>query len=122
MSVFTCGIGGERAEEKIVLRPSGERVAIVCPVHGIIAFSGFKPNGGTQGFRAADGTQTLVAGEYAKLGANRWAARPPRGAQFLIGGLPVTENADATLTVGGFIDGADWQGWLENGVWLEEER
>lgn len=122
MSIYTCTQGGERATTEVVLTPAGEREAIICPVHGILAFAGFKPTGGTAGVRAADGNRNLAEGQYAKLGASNWIIRPPHSPQSLLRGMQVVENADQTITVREFIDGANWRGWLEAGVWIEEER
>jgi hypothetical protein len=123
MPIYTCGQGGERAEAQTILRASGEVEAIVCPVHGVLAYLGYKPTQtetGQLGSRAADGTGTLAPCQYSKLG-NRWLVRPPRGEQMWIG-MPVTVNPDTTITLAGFLDCEAWRGWLENGVWLEEER
>jgi hypothetical protein len=120
MSVYTCGQGGERAEAQTILRASGEVAAIICPVHGVIAYLGYKPGNGDDGVRTSDGTMSLAPGEYAKIGT-RWLARPPRGDQVWLG-LPVIVNPDTTITVAGFIDCAGWRGWLEAGIWLEEQR
>jgi hypothetical protein len=121
MTTYTCGTGGEQAETRTILQPSGERVAIVCPVHGILAIQGFKPAAGTAGAKVVDAAplDTLTPGQWTKLAANRWAARPPQGEAFLLG-IPATEDATG-LTVKGFIDTAQWRGWLEAGVWLEEQ-
>jgi hypothetical protein len=123
MASYTCGQGGEQATEQTILQAAGERLAIVCPVHGILATIGFKPAAGTVGERIADGTAVdqLQPGKYAKQGANRWAFCPPKGKPLLCG-ITTTENPDTTITVKGFLDTADWRGWLENGVWLEEKR
>lgn len=124
MPIYTCGIGGERAEEKTVMQAAGPRRAIVCPTHGLLAMAGFKPSVGVRGNRDPDGTDpsTLVPGNYCKTG-NRWWANPPdpdAGGAFLVG-MGVTVNADTTLTVNGYIDGPRWKGWLEAGNWLAEE-
>jgi hypothetical protein len=121
MTSYTCGIGGERAETRTFLQPAGERVAIVCPAHGVLATQGFKPAQGTPGEKVVDAAplDTLTSGQWTKLAANRWAARPPRGEAFLVG-IPSAEDATG-LTVKGFIDTSQWRGWLEAGVWLEEQ-
>ena len=124
MAIYTCGIGGEKAEEKTIMQPAGPRRAFVCPTDGLLATFGFKPTAGTPGNRGPDGTtpSALVPGNYCKVGA-RWWANPPdsdAGGAFLIG-MGTTVNADGSLTVNGYIDGPRWKGWLENGVWLAEE-
>jgi hypothetical protein len=123
--IYTCGIGGERAKTESLLQPSGERAAVICPVHGVLAFEGFKPATGTLGERLADATpmDQLQPGKYVKLAAGRWAVRPPVAAAVaMVVGIPITENPDTTLTIKGFLDTAAWRGWLENGTWLEEQR
>jgi hypothetical protein len=120
MAVYTCSQGGERVATQTILRASGEVTALVCPVHGVLAYLGWKPPSGETGTHAPDGTMTLQPCAYAKIG-NRWLVRPPRGEAFWIG-LPFSATPDGILTVNGFIDGAAWRGWLEDGVWLEEER
>ena len=124
MPLYTCGIGGERAEERTIMQSAGPRRAIVCPTHGLLAMSGFKPATGTSGTRDPDGSDpsNLPPGNYCKVG-NRWWANPPTsatGGAFLVG-MPVTVNADTTLTVNGYIDGDRFKGWLEAGVWLAEQ-
>jgi hypothetical protein len=121
MSKWTCAVGGEQAETRTILQPAGERVAIVCPIHGVLATQGFKPVQGTPGEKVVDAAplDTLTPGQWTKLGTNRWAARPPKGEAFLVG-IPSTEDATG-LTVKGFIDTSQWRGWLEAGVWLEEQ-
>lgn len=128
MTVYTCGVGGERAETVTVLRPSGQRTAIVCPVHGIVAWAGYKPAGGTDGVRLPDAATdpgTLNPGEYVRVGSPtaHWVIRPPRGDQLVVGApVQVVGGASGTLTINAYIDAADWKGWLEAGVWIEEER
>jgi hypothetical protein len=123
MTIYTCGVGGEQAETRTILQPSGERVAIVCPVHGVLATQGFKPAAGTAGAKVVDAAplDTLTPGQWTKLAANRWAARPPAGEAFLVG-IASSEDANGLLTIKGFVDTARWRGWLEAGVWLEEQN
>lgn len=120
MAVYTCGVGGDRAEARTILSASGTVEAIVCPNHGVLTYLGFKPTSGDAGVRAPDGTRAPEPGQYAKVG-NRWLACPPRGEPLWLG-VPVTANADQTITVAAFIHTNAWRGWLENGNWIEEER
>ena len=122
MAVYTCTRDDARATLEVVMTPSGERPAIICPTHGIIAYEGFKPTGGAAGMRAADGNRNLAAGEYSLITGGNWIIRPPRGPQSLLRGMTVVVNPDLTITVTEFIDGGSWKGWLEAGVWIEEER
>lgn len=123
--VYTCTRCGKRAETIAILQPAGSREGIACPTHGVIAYRGWKPTGGIAGVRALPAAQ-LAPNEYGplKLGSLAlWQARPPRGTTVVLHLLPVTEDApDGTITVDGYIDTPNWRGWLEAGVWLEEEQ
>lgn len=123
--IYTCGLCGERVVENKILRPSGEVPALLCPAHGVLAYTGFKPSGGSTGTRRPNFSASLMSGDYALSATSppRWLARPPRGDSFFVG-LPATANpiASGPLTINGFVDGAAWRGWLEDGVWIEEER
>lgn len=122
--VWTCTRGGadHRAVETTVLQAAGERRAISCPTHGIIAYVGFKPTGGVAAVTQPTGTdpQSLAAGEITKTAAGDWWIRPPRTQAATLVKVQVTETG-GLLTVNRMIDMSGWRGWLESSVWLEEE-
>lgn len=122
--VFTCTRGAtpHRAEEVTVLEAVGEVQAILCPAHGVIAYQGCKPTGGTAAVRRPDGDdpKTLVAGEIVLTDGAWWICTP--ASELLLLSIRVTENPDGTITVDKVIDSAAWKGWLESSVWLAEER
>lgn len=124
MTVYTCTRGGtdHRCQTQTVLQAAGEREAIICPTHGVIAYAGFKPASGVAAVRKLDGTDpaTLLQGEIAKVGT-QWWLRTPAGGLLLLA-VPYVENPDTTLTVQRVIDSQGWRGWLENTVWIKEER
>lgn len=123
--IWTCTRGSDhRCSEGVVLQAAGERRALICPTHGIIAYVGFKPAGGIAATRLPDNSdpESLAPGEIVKLGADpnaTWWVRPPAGPALLVK-TPVTETGQL-LTINRLVDANAWRGWLEASVWIAEE-